>query len=52
MISERGVCSVQDEENGPQYWALRHELWCDKHELLNEVDYICLRDMTEITGVQ
>ena len=29
MISER--CSVKDEENGPQYCALRHtvhELWC------------------------
>ena len=24
-IRER--CSVQDEENGPQYWALRHALW-------------------------
>ena len=39
-IGER--CSVQDEENRPQYWALRHtvhELWCEEDELLTEVDW-------------
>ena len=40
-IRER--CSVQDEENRPQYWALRHTLYMscdvDEDELLTEVDW-------------
>ena len=38
----REECSAQDEENGPQYWTLRHTvhgLDGDKNELLTEVDW-------------
>ena len=55
MISERGV-DVQDEKNGPQYWALRHTVhWA---VMVTKTSYwlkwtdICLRGMSETTGVQ
>ena len=48
-IGER--CSVQDEENGPQYWARRHTV----HVIVMKTSYllkwtdICLRDIIIIT---
>ena len=54
-IGER--CSVQDEENGPQYWTLSHavhELWCWRRRVSDWLKWTdtCLRGMTETIGVQ
>ena len=45
--------SVQDEENGPQYWALRHtvhELWWWRRWVIDWSGLISV--LTETTGVQ